>query len=127
MINFSERLRTLRTRKGLSQLEFAKQVKLSKSAVNMYERGEREPSFDVLEVIADYFNVDLDYLLGKTDCENQNRLVIEPRFDVSASERDLIQKFRRLDERGQAAVLNVLNYEYESLPGEKAGSAPKEA
>lgn len=127
MINFSERLRSLRTAKGLSQLEFAKQVKLSKSAVNMYERGEREPSFDVLEVIADYFNVDLDYLLGKTDCENRNRIVIEPRFDLSRSEQDLILKFRRLDDRGQAAVLNVLNYEYDSLPGEKAGSSAKNA
>lgn len=127
MINFSERLRSLRTTKGLSQLEFAKQVKLSKSAVNMYERGEREPSFDVLEVIADYFNVDLDYLLGKTDCENHNRIVIEPRFDLSRSEQDLILKFRCLDDRGQAAVLNVLNYEYDSLPGEKAGSSAKNA
>ena len=127
MINFSERLRSLRTAKGLSQLEFAKQVKLSKSAVNMYERGEREPSFDVLEVIADYFNVDLDYLLGKTDCENRNRIVIEPHFDLSRSEQDLILKFRRLDDRGQAAVLNVLNYEYDSLPGEKAGSSAKNA
>lgn len=127
MINFSERLRYLRTSRGLSQLEFAKQVRLSKSAVNMYERGEREPSFDVLEIIADYFNVDLDYLLGKTECENRNRIVMEPRSDLSRTEQDLIRKFRCLDDRGQAAVLNVLNFEYESLPGEKAGSSAKEA
>ena len=71
MLYFGERLRELRTEKQLSQSEFAKQVRLTKSAVNMYERGEREPSFEVLEKIADYFNVDLDYLLGKTDCKNK--------------------------------------------------------
>ena len=67
MPNFGERLRQLRTAKGLSQMDFAKQIKISKSSVNMYERNEREPSLVTLEVIADYFNVDLDYLLGKSD------------------------------------------------------------
>lgn len=47
-------------------MEFAKQLKISKSSVNMYERNEREPSLVTLEAIADYFNVDLDYLLGKS-------------------------------------------------------------
>lgn len=127
MINFGERLRLLRTRKGLSQLDFAKQIKISKSAVNMYERGEREPSFEVLETIADYFNVDLDYLLGKTDCENRSRIEIRPNFEITDKERTMIEKFRKLDERGQAAVLNVLDHEYDSLPGEKANSLPKNA
>ena len=61
MVQFGDRLRTLRTEKGLSQMDFAKQIRISKSSVNMYERGEREPSFETLEVIADYFNVDMDY------------------------------------------------------------------
>ena len=37
----------------------------------MYERGEREPGLDMLEAIADFFNVDLDYLLGKSDIPNR--------------------------------------------------------
>lgn len=127
MINFGERLRFLRTRKGLSQLEFAKQIKISKSSVNMYERGEREPSFEVLETIADYFNVDLDYLLGKTDCENKNRILIEPRFEITNIERSIIEKFRRLDDRGQSAVINVLEHEYNSLPGDKDNSLLQDA
>lgn len=67
MAKFSERLRQLRTSRDLSQMEFAKQIKLSKSSINMYERGEREPGLETLEKIADYFNVDMDYLLGKSD------------------------------------------------------------
>lgn len=71
MAKFGERLRFLRTEKGLSQMEFAKQVKLTKSSVNMYERCEREPSIETIERIADYFNVDLDYLLGKSEYTNK--------------------------------------------------------
>lgn len=67
MASFGERLRLLRQNKGLSQMEFAKLIKLSKSSVNMYERCEREPNLETIERIADYFNVDLDYLLGKSD------------------------------------------------------------
>ena len=71
MAKFSDRLRSLRKEHGLSQQELAKQLRcVSKSSVNMYERGEREPSFETLEVIADYFNVDMDYLLGKTNTPN---------------------------------------------------------
>lgn len=71
MAKFGERLRQLRTAKELSQMDLAKQLKISKSSVNMYERCEREPSLEMLEKIADFFNVDLDYLLGKSDCANR--------------------------------------------------------
>lgn len=73
MPKFAERLRLLRNKKGLSQAEFASQIKISKSSVNMYERGEREPNFSILEKIADYFNVDMDYLLGKSDVTNRSQ------------------------------------------------------
>ena len=72
MARFSDRLRQLRTARDLSQMEFSKQIGISKSSVNMYERGEREPSFETLELIADYFNVDMDYLLGKSDVVNKS-------------------------------------------------------
>ena len=58
MAHFSDRLKLLRREHNLSQMELARQLGcVSKSSVNMYERGEREPSFETLEAIADYFNV----------------------------------------------------------------------
>lgn len=78
MATFGDRLKTLRSRKELSQMELSKQIGISKSSINMYERGEREPKFETLEVIADYFNVDLDYLLGKTNIENRAQAAIIP-------------------------------------------------
>ncbi len=66
MSKFHLRLRELRNSRKLSQQELADKLGISKSSVNMYERGEREPGLDTLEAIADYFNVDMDYLTGKT-------------------------------------------------------------
>lgn len=71
MPKFNERLKLLRRETGLSQQDFSKQLGISKSSVNMYERGEREPGIETLEAIADYFNVDMDYLLGKSEHRNK--------------------------------------------------------
>ena len=66
-------LRYLRKREGLSQAELATKLKLSQSTIGMYETGRREPDFEVLESIADFFNVDMNFLLGKYD--NDSALV----------------------------------------------------
>ena len=71
-MNFNDRLKTLGTSRGLTLEQLAKKLGCSKSSVNMYERGEREPSFEMLEAIADFFNVDIDYLLGKSDVKNRD-------------------------------------------------------
>lgn len=72
MATFKERLKALRTEKGWSQQRLADELEISKSSVNMYERGEREPSFETMEAIADIFNVDMDYLYGRTDVKIAN-------------------------------------------------------
>ena len=64
---FRERLRELRQNKGLSQSQLADALNISKSAISMYELGKREPDLETLEGIADFFNVDINYLLGKED------------------------------------------------------------
>ena len=75
MSTFSERLRALRNRKGWSQQRLAEELKTSKSSVNMYERGEREPGFEMMEAIADTFNVDMDYLMGRSDIERRTPII----------------------------------------------------
>ena len=66
MAQFDKILRLLRGEKEMSQQELADALGISKSDINMYERGERQPNFETLEAIADFFNVDIDYLLGRT-------------------------------------------------------------
>lgn len=61
---FSKRLRQLRERRGLSQRALGELCGLSKNAVQLYENG-RLPSAGSLIVLADFFNVSADYLLGR--------------------------------------------------------------
>lgn len=64
-ILFSEILRNLRKKEQLTQDELANKLKISKSAISMYENGNRTPDFETLEAIADFFNVNLSYLIGE--------------------------------------------------------------
>ena len=67
MGDFRNVFKQLRLSSGLTQLDIANKLGISKSTVSMYENGNREPDFDILERIADFFNVDTDYLLGRTN------------------------------------------------------------
>lgn len=61
-MDFAKRLKELRALRGLTQDDLARELNLVKSSISMYENGKRKPSFEVLEAIADYFNVNMDTL-----------------------------------------------------------------
>ena len=66
-MTFAARLRQLREEANLNQTELARIIGVSRSAIAMYELGEREPDFEVEEALADFFNVPIDYLRGRQD------------------------------------------------------------
>lgn len=68
-MTFAKRLIELRKSKGISQKELANYIDVSPSLVGMYEQGRRKPSFEILEAIADYFNINIDTLYGKDEIE----------------------------------------------------------
>lgn len=70
MASFKEMLKYLRLREKLSQADLADRLGVAKSTISMYEVGKREPDFETLEAIADFFNVDMNFLLGKDGSEN---------------------------------------------------------
>lgn len=61
------RLIKLRTGKGLSQYDLAKTLNLSRGQISNYELGSRQPDYETLTKIADFFNVSTDYLLCRTN------------------------------------------------------------
>lgn len=73
-MNFPCILKQLRSRDDITQLELANAIGVSRSAIGMYESGEREPDFETMEAIADYFNVSMDYLHGKSNNPKNNFL-----------------------------------------------------
>lgn len=63
---FSSRLLSLRKRKNISQKLLSTELGISDAAITMMEKGKRYPSFDMLFSLASYFEVPVDYLMGKT-------------------------------------------------------------
>ena len=66
------RLKELRKTKGVSQLKLAMDLNTNQNTISRYETGEREPGIVELIALADYFNVSVDYLIGRTN--NPQRL-----------------------------------------------------
>lgn len=66
MSKFGERLKKLREEKNLSQTELSERFGLTQNAISGYERGVREPSMEKMTQIADFFEVSIDYLYGRT-------------------------------------------------------------
>lgn len=67
------RLKQLRKEKGISQLKLALDLNMSQNTISRYETGEREADYRALILIADYFDVSIDYLLERTDNPTVNR------------------------------------------------------
>ena len=70
MATFAERLRELRIERKMTMKDLADKLSLIEQAISMYERNERRPNFEKLEEIADFFNIDMNYLLGKSIIKN---------------------------------------------------------
>lgn len=94
-MKFNIRLKQLRQARRLTQVELAKRLGISSAAVSMYESGQREPNFETEELIADFFNVDIDYLRGKRDTTTE---IVTPDTHL------LFQIYKRLDARSREMV-----------------------
>ena len=81
MANFGFILKNLRMSRGITQGELATMLDVSRSTVGMYETGGREPDFETMEAIADIFNVDMDYLMGRTQVERKHP-ISPPRKEI---------------------------------------------
>ena len=91
----SERLKELRKRDGLSQVEFAKQFNISTGTIGNWETGAREPDATTLMKIAKFFNVTVDYLLN--DDEKNAPPQSDEAFEPELTEKDELDISRRLD------------------------------
>lgn len=78
MAKFAAIIKNLRIERGITQEQLASLLKVSRSTIGMYETGSREPDFETLEAIADIFNVDMDYLMGRSTVERKNPISESP-------------------------------------------------
>lgn len=73
MLDFAEHLRELRKSRNITQKQLATEINVAERNYQSFEYGKVKPSFDNLIILADYFNVSLDYLVGRSDNPEINR------------------------------------------------------
>lgn len=82
MITFGERFKALRLEHNITQKDLADKFFLNYTSISKYENNKAIPELDLLQRIADYFDVTVDYLLCRTDNKNSN--VYKSDFDGHA-------------------------------------------
>ena len=127
MSKFDEMLIYLRKRADLTQVELAKKLGVSRSTIGNYEKGIRTPDYEMLEKIADFFNVDLNFLLGKSGNEaDLYKRYAEAEFKEKV-EKEILRLFRKLNSDGQdkvrAYMEDLICLEKYTEPSTKADSA----
>ena len=90
-------LRTLRKKKGISQQALAVVIGISQQSVNKYENHDVEPDISTLIKIADYFDVTIDYLVGR---EEDNYAV----YDAKESGIDISEKYNSLTKKEKDCI-----------------------
>lgn len=91
---FSEKLKELRTKKGISQEELSELLDVSRQSISRYENGTAQPDFDKLLMLSNYFEVSIDFLLGNqlkeengasVGLEGRNKITIISKIDGKMS------------------------------------------
>lgn len=100
-MQFGDRLKELREEKELKQAELANLFNISPSTIGMYEQNRRTPDFALLNSIADYFGVSVDYLLGRTNIRHYEENTI------AAHTNDRTQQ---LSEEGRKRLDDFIDY-----------------
>lgn len=93
-------MKKLREKLQLTQVQVAKDLNLSKQTYNYYENGKRNPDMETLIKIADYYNVSIDYLLGRTN-------VIKPE---NIEDDDLLVRINSTNPENKAKIEQFLNF-----------------
>lgn len=100
----------LRTEKQLSQEDIARFLKITRQAYSRYERGEREANYETLNKLATFFDVSIDYLLGRTTYyyPDNVRLAATMGDSYTPEERQIIDEYRKLPDTSKVLVRRMV-------------------
>ena len=107
MGNFREVFIDLRKSKELTQKELAQKIGYTNSTICDWEKGRSEPSIEALNNLADFFDVSVDYLIGRVDADN----AVRDRNSLTVTQSLLIDKITRADDttvKTFAAILSAI-------------------
>lgn len=136
-MKFSKRLKEMRKEKKYSQEELGKLLSLDKSTISLYESGKRQPGYETLSRLADFFDCSIDYLLGRTsdtsDPDNQIQST-SPDLDSPLRQKtrsEALQKIAELDtqldlpDEVLLGLIRKVKEKFGELPEEEYNSHPE--
>lgn len=118
MADIKDRIISLRVEKNMTQSQLAKALKISPSSIGMYEQGRRKPSYELLEEISDYFNVDMDYLMGRSEIKNKYQAGLKYEWENKLEENinmgigNRLKQLRKDKKLTMVELSNILNEKY---------------
>lgn len=124
---FSTALKTLRKARSLTQEQLAVLTGISKSAISMYENGNRFPDEQTLRVLSNFFKVDMNSLLGESDGTVTGFVDISDRPYLEVREVALLAEFEKLNDANRGKVFSFIGTLVELQKIETGLKAEKEA
>lgn len=104
---FSNRLKLLRLEKNLTLEQLGTIFNVSKQAASRWETGDRIPSIEIIYMLAEYFNVSLDYLVGRTD--EPDLTIINVEQNISEEELELLEDYRQLNKLEKNVIIGKIS------------------
>lgn len=107
-MEFGKVISELRAEKGIYQKELANYLKVSIGTISNYEQGIHSPDFDTLCKLADYYNVSIDYMMGRTEIRACARDLERPLTD-NYTVADLLNTTLQLDKDSAHSLVEYVN------------------
>ncbi|MBO6264667.1 MAG: helix-turn-helix transcriptional regulator [Acidaminococcaceae bacterium] len=98
-----EKLRILREELHCTQKEIAEKIHVERATYSFYENNSRLPSYEKLIMLADLFNVSIDYLIGRTDRFSPSS------FDINLDEKKLLLRYRNLNDNQKNMLSDLID------------------
>lgn len=108
MAKLGERIRALRTEQDKTQQEIADFLGVHCMTVSGWERGTRKPNFEYIDALADFFDVNMEYLTGSSDTRERYPRHSDQSFRLSQEESEILGRYRAASDEIRAAVRAVL-------------------
>jgi transcriptional regulator with XRE-family HTH domain len=101
-MNMGERLRVLRLRRKISQEEVARHIGITRSAYSHYEINNRQPVYETLIKLADFFDVSLDYIIGGAQSKSKDEQSLTP------DNREILSLFQHMSQEQRKRSINLI-------------------
>lgn len=114
-------IKELRENKKISMAKIAEALEIPKGTYASYEYGQREPNIEMINKLANYFNVTTDYLLGRETGEPETIEKLVSEFNMTALEKEILEGYLDLPDNLRGDFMEFLQKSVQKIQEEQKG------